>query len=82
MLNKFPHVIPIPGMRKEVRIRENLASATIKLDADTLKAIDSELEKINIHGNRTDEDIMKMGTTKEVETLQEEGLRLNGENTK
>ena len=60
----------------------NLTSATIKLDADTLKAIDSELDKINIHGNRTDEDIMKMGTTREVQTLHEKGLWVSGENTK
>lgn len=71
MLNKFPHVIPIPGMRKESRIRENLGAGAIELSAEALKALDSELGKITIHGNRTDEDIMKMGTIREVQALHE-----------
>ena len=60
MLNKYDFLAPIPGMRKEERVRENLGSAEITLSAEELAALENELANITIYGNRTDEDIMKL----------------------
>lgn len=61
MLHKNDFVVPIPGMRKDERIIENLGSADIELTENEFNAIENELEKIEIFGNRTDEDIQRMG---------------------
>ena len=60
MLAKWPFVTPIPGGRKIERIRENLSAAEVELTPGELDAIEKELAKITMHGNRTDEDIMKL----------------------
>ena len=62
MLKKYPHVLPIPGMRKDERVIENLGAAEIELTDEEFKNIETELNKITIYGNRTDEDIHKLGT--------------------
>ena len=62
MLHKYPHVVPIPGMRKDERVIENLGAADIELSDEEFKNIEKELNKITIYGNRTDEDIHKLGT--------------------
>lgn len=64
MLKKEDFIVPIPGMRKEERVRENLGAADINLTDGEFAAIEKELAKITIHGNRTDEDIAKLGTVK------------------
>lgn len=61
MLHKNDFVVPIPGMRKDERIIENLGSADVVLTEEEFNAIETELNKIEIFGNRTDEDIQKMG---------------------
>ena len=61
MLHKNDFVVPIPGMRKDERIIENLGSADVVLTEEEFNAIETELSKIEIFGNRTDEDIQKMG---------------------
>ena len=61
MLHKNDFVVPIPGMRKDERIIENLGSADVKLTDEEFSAIENELSKIEIFGNRTDEDIQRMG---------------------
>ena len=61
MLYKNDFVVPIPGMRKDERIVENLGSADVELTEDEFRAIENELNKIEIFGNRTDEDIQRMG---------------------
>jgi aryl-alcohol dehydrogenase-like predicted oxidoreductase len=60
MLAKWPFVTPIPGARKTERIEENLSAADIELAAGELDLLEQELAKIPMHGNRTDEDIMKL----------------------
>ena len=57
MLAKEPFIAPIPGSRKRERIEENLGAADVVLTAGELEQIETELAKIDIHGNRTDEDI-------------------------
>ena len=60
MLAKWPFVTPIPGSRKIERIDENLGAADVELTDVELTRIESELKKLTIHGNRTDEDIRKL----------------------
>jgi diketogulonate reductase-like aldo/keto reductase len=60
MLAKEPFIVPIPGARKVDRIEENLGAADVELTLSELEALDTELTKIGIHVNRTDEDIAKL----------------------
>ena len=65
MLYKEDFIVPIPGMRKEERVRENLEASDVELTDEEYNALEAELGKIKIHGNRTDEDIAKLrGMTK------------------
>ena len=56
------HVVPIPGMRTDARILENLGAAEVMLTDAEYAAMNEALAHITIHGNRTDEDIAKLGT--------------------
>lgn len=58
MLHKQEFIVPIPGSRKDERIRENLGAADVVLTADEFAQIEFELGKIKVYGNRTDEDIV------------------------
>ena len=64
MLHKYPHVVPIPGMRKDERVVENLGAADVVLTDEEFNNIETELNKITIYGNRTDKDIAKLGSVK------------------
>lgn len=57
MLHKKEFIVPIPGTRKEERMKENFGSADVILTEEEYQALEKELEKITIYGNRTDEDI-------------------------
>ena len=60
MLGKWDFLAPIPGMRTIDRIKENFAAAELDLTKDEIQALEDELSKITIYGNRTDEDIAKL----------------------
>jgi aryl-alcohol dehydrogenase-like predicted oxidoreductase len=60
MLYKKDFIVPIPGMRKVERFKENFGSSDIVLSEEEYNEIESKLSKIEIHGNRTDEDIAKL----------------------
>jgi aryl-alcohol dehydrogenase-like predicted oxidoreductase len=60
MLHKKDFIVPIPGSRKLERIQENLGAADVNLTEEEFDWIEDELAKIEIHGNRTDEDIAKL----------------------
>lgn len=60
MLHKYRFVVPIPGMRKETRLKENFGAAEISLSEKEFVEIEKVLSNITIHGNRTDEDIAKL----------------------
>lgn len=64
MLHKYPHIVPIPGMRKDDRVIENLGAADVVLSDAEFNKIETELNNITIYGNRTDKDIAKLGTVK------------------
>ena len=59
LLKKSPVMIPIPGMRTDERIEENLSSVNVELSEDEFNQIENELSKIEIHGNRTDKYIVE-----------------------
>ncbi len=62
VLKGRPFVVPIPGMRKEERVEENLAAADIELTDEEYNALNAELDTIRIHGNRDSRDIKNLGT--------------------
>ncbi|MCD9015601.1 aldo/keto reductase [Parachryseolinea silvisoli] len=64
MLHKKDFIVPIPGSRNAARIEENLGAASVTLTDAEYAAIEAELEKIEVHGNRTDEDIAKLRSMK------------------
>jgi aryl-alcohol dehydrogenase-like predicted oxidoreductase len=64
MLHKKDFIVPIPGSRKLERIEENLGAAAIVLTDAEYAKIETELGKIEIHGNRTDEDLAKLRSLK------------------
>lgn len=49
MMCKKPYIIPIPGTRKEARLRENLAATTLNLSPADLAAIDTHLDTMDFH---------------------------------
>jgi aryl-alcohol dehydrogenase-like predicted oxidoreductase len=64
MLHKKDFIVPIPGSRNAERIEENLGAAAITLTVVEYTAIEDELAKIEVYGNRTDEDIAKLRSLK------------------
>lgn len=64
MLHKKDYIVPIPGSRKSGRVEGNLAAADVELTDAEYANIEAELEKIEIHGNRADEDIAKLRSLK------------------
>ena len=55
-------IVPIPGMRKEERIKENLGSVNVKLTDEEYSKLNKELDKIKIYGDRDSRDIAKLAT--------------------
>lgn len=60
MLHKWDFLVPIPGMRKVERMKENFGAVDVMLTDTEFQQLEAELAKIEIHGNRTDEDIFKL----------------------
>lgn len=60
MLHKKDFIVPIPGMRTDARLEENLGAASVALTEEEFQAIETALSHIKIYGNRTDEDIAKL----------------------
>jgi aryl-alcohol dehydrogenase-like predicted oxidoreductase len=60
MLHKKDFIVPIPGMRRLERIKENLSAADVDLTDEEFTRIEAELANMEIHGDRTDEDIAKL----------------------
>ena len=55
-------IVPIPGMRKEERVKENLGAVNVKLTDDEYNEINKELNKITIYGDRDSRDIAKLSS--------------------
>lgn len=60
MLHKWDFLVPIPGMRKLKRLKENLGAADVALTQQEFCQLEEQLDAIKIYGNRTDEDIAKL----------------------
>jgi len=52
LLAQKPWIVPIPGTTKLHRIEENIAAINVVLTLNEMDAINSELEKIKVVGNR------------------------------
>ncbi|MEG0193429.1 MAG: aldo/keto reductase [Comamonas sp.] len=52
LLNKFPHVIPIPGTRRVAYLESNVAAAEIRLGADELAQLDGLFDPQRVAGAR------------------------------
>ena len=66
LMCKNDFVVPIPGMRRDERLKENFGAADVELSKDELAELETALAKIKIHGDRKDSDIQKLGTIKAV----------------
>lgn len=55
-------IVPIPGMRKEERIAENLGAADVALTSGEYEELTRALSQITVHGTRDGRDIKKLGT--------------------
>ncbi|RZL99324.1 MAG: aldo/keto reductase [Pedobacter sp.] len=60
MLKKKDFIVPIPGGRTLERMQENFGAADIDFSDEEFTAFESALSGIQIHGNRTDDDIAKL----------------------
>ena len=60
MLHKEDFIVPIPGMRTDARLEENLGADGVVLTEEEYQAVEAALADIAIYGNRTDEDIAKL----------------------
>ncbi len=58
MMHKKNFIVPIPGTKSLDRLKENLGAVNVELTTEEYETIESELAKIQIHGNRTDKDII------------------------
>ena len=56
------NIVPIPGMRKEERVKENLGAVNVKLTDEEYNSLNKELDKIKIYGDRDSRDIAKLAT--------------------
>lgn len=48
----YESLVPIPGMRSDARIEENLGAAYVELSVDEYNSITTELDKLTIYGDR------------------------------
>ena len=60
LLAQKPWIVPIPGTTKRHRLGENLAAANIQFTAADLREIDPAASKIEVHGARYPEALLKM----------------------
>lgn len=60
MLHKKNFIVPIPGMRKFERMKENFGAAGVTLAEQEYAELEKALGGISIYGNRTDQDIAKL----------------------
>jgi aryl-alcohol dehydrogenase-like predicted oxidoreductase len=60
LLVQRPWIVPIPGTTKRHRLEENLGAAAIQLSADDLQEIDRAASRIEVHGARYPEHLLKL----------------------
>ncbi len=60
LLAKAPWISPIPGTRRLERLEENLGAADLTLTADDVQALDDASARIEVQGNRYNEQMQSM----------------------
>jgi aryl-alcohol dehydrogenase-like predicted oxidoreductase len=60
LLAQKPWIVPIPGTTQPHRLRENLGAASLRLDRQTLQAIDVAASRITVQGARYPEAMERM----------------------
>lgn len=60
LLAQKPWIVPIPGTTKIHRLEENIGGADLMLKPEDLSEIDQEASKIDVHGERLPEAVLKM----------------------
>jgi aryl-alcohol dehydrogenase-like predicted oxidoreductase len=60
ILAQRPWIVPIPGTTKRDRLEENLGGASIGLTADDLRDIQDAVTKIEVHGARYPDHLLKI----------------------
>jgi aryl-alcohol dehydrogenase-like predicted oxidoreductase len=60
LLAQKPWIVPIPGTTKIHRLEENLGAVNIELTVGDLQEINSAAAKIEVHGARLPEAVLKM----------------------
>jgi aryl-alcohol dehydrogenase-like predicted oxidoreductase len=60
LLAQKPWIVPIPGTTKLHRLEENLGAVNIQLTTDDLRDINAAAAKIEVHGARLPEAVLKM----------------------
>ncbi len=60
LLAQKPRIVPIPGTTKIHRLEENLGAVNIELTVGDLQEINSAAAKIEVHGARLPEAVLKM----------------------
>ncbi len=55
------HIVPIPGMRSDGRIMENLGAADVVLTDEEYGALTAALNGLRVYGRRTDDEIRQLG---------------------
>ena len=57
---KQEFIVPIPGMRSDARITENLGAAEVILTDEEYAALTAELDKLKVCGGRADEEVAQL----------------------
>lgn len=60
LLAKKPWIVPIPGTTKLHRLAENIGAASLRLNADDLRAIEDGAAAVGVHGDRYPEHLARM----------------------
>jgi len=60
ILQKEPHIVPIPGTKRRTYLEENVAAERIALDASEMQALDAALAPGKVAGKRYNDKIMQI----------------------
>ncbi|MDM0116241.1 aldo/keto reductase [Variovorax sp. J22R133] len=60
LLAKKPFIVPIPGTRNPIHLKENLGAVNVRLSATDVAQLDTAFAKFKVHGGRMNEMQMKV----------------------
>jgi len=59
LLAKQPWIVPIPGTKRLERLDENIAAASLALDADVVRDLETAAERVDVQGDRYPEHLQQ-----------------------